>query len=95
MIKWIRFLLVVVTIGFLVGCVHTNMNRVEVVRAANRAAKKEGINLEQYRKPSVKFDASKNRWWVDYEVVGIQYPGSFFTVWVDDSTGKTDFFPGE
>ena len=76
----------------LTGCAHTRpdgarLSTSEAVRIAKEAAKREGISLNDYKRPVAKY-LEHNTWWVFFERHGLfRGVGGFFAVVVDDQTG--------
>ena len=68
----------------------------EAIALASKAARKQGINLAQFRQSSICFDASRERgqWTVFFDGRELR-PGNHFLVWVQDDSGATQYMPGE
>ena len=73
----------------------TRMSGQEVVAAALAVATRDAHGLSGYGEPQVTLDERDGRlvWFVSFHHIPA-FPGGFFTVGIDDTTGDTTIYPG-
>jgi hypothetical protein len=90
----------VLALALLAGCVHTprdgaHLSKLDAIRIAKEAAKRDGISLSNYQRPEARYRADDRTWFVFFDGRGFfRAPGSFFGVHVDDQTGEARVSPG-
>jgi len=58
----------------------------ELIGIAEELSQKEGINLDKYQDPEIKYDANEKQWQFYYEVKPPVYPGGCFEILIDENT---------
>lgn len=74
---------------------NTRMSGSEVIAKALAIAKKDGDDLSDYGEPQIALREKDGRlvWFVSfYRLPG--FPGGFFTIGIDDTSGETTVYPG-
>lgn len=74
----------------------SKLSRAQVLRLAERAAKREGYTISDYRAPTIQFESiHQDHTWTVFYMGRALYPGNHFWVVVDDRTQKTVIMGGE
>jgi hypothetical protein len=67
----------------------------QVTAIAVVVAQKAGYRLDDYKPPTIGFDANAMRWSIFFDHKAPGFPGGYISIWVDDRTGAGTLLPSD